>query len=29
MRTVAEAQSKIEKYILFYNRKRPQRKLKN
>ncbi|MFB5685262.1 IS3 family transposase [Paenibacillus terreus] len=28
IRTVTEAQSKIEKYIRFYNRKRPQRKLK-
>ncbi|MFC9712280.1 IS3 family transposase [Paenibacillus sp. NPDC056933] len=28
MRTVTEAQSKIEKSIRFYNRKRPQRKLK-
>jgi transposase InsO family protein len=29
IRTVAEAQRKIETYIRFYNRKRPQRKLKN
>ena len=29
VRTLAEAQNKIEKYIRFYNRKRPQRKLKN
>ncbi|WP_366290143.1 IS3 family transposase [Paenibacillus sp. AN1007] len=28
IRTLNEAQSKIEKYIRFYNRKRPQRKLK-
>lgn len=28
IRTVTEAQRKIEKYIRFYNRKRPQRKLK-
>ncbi|MET1170923.1 IS3 family transposase [Paenibacillus amylolyticus] len=28
IRTLTEAQSKIEKYIRFYNRKRPQRKLK-
>ncbi|MGN7308874.1 IS3 family transposase, partial [Bacillus subtilis] len=28
IRTLSEAQSKIEKYIRFYNRKRPQRKLK-
>ncbi|WP_412161616.1 IS3 family transposase [Aneurinibacillus migulanus] len=27
IRSLAEAQSRIEKYIRFYNRRRPQRKL--